>query len=236
MHTWQARLRMGFVLATIVLGSGAGQRAVADDPPVSVVDWLKAKGQDSSLEARRALFARLVGGDAYVGSAEQNVRLFQALKSPASPAQPQTLQQHDLDVTYDASSLVLDLELAEEVRWASDRRSYSDPAPPDRSEESPILPTLPIEKSMFVCAAVLSQKAKQFDDGLYAAVEVAFVGGAGGKREMLRRLRERLAAAGARDAGAEVVEASARLGNVPGEGPEGSTQPSRSASRNSRPT
>ena len=43
----------------------------------------------------------------------------------------------------------------------------------------------------FVSASVLAQKAKQFDDGLYAAVDLAAQSGAGkfpGKAEMLGRL------------------------------------------------
>jgi len=42
------------------------------------------------------------------------------------------------------------------------------PRVPDAVEEPPVLPTLPPENPRFVCAALLAQKAKQFDDGLYA--------------------------------------------------------------------
>jgi hypothetical protein len=93
--------------------------------------------------------------------------------------------------------------------------------PGSRTASSPVLPTLPVADTGFVCAAVLSQKAKQFDDGLYAAVEEALQDGPDGKRELLRRLRERLTEAGARDAGTQVVEAAARLGAASGPTPAG---------------
>jgi hypothetical protein len=233
MRRWQESVGKRLVLAALALGGLTGASATADDPPVSVVDWLKAKGEDASLEARRAAYARLVGGGAYTGSAEQNVLLLRALTASrgapgarptsANGAQtaPRTLRQHDVEVTYDPSSLVLHLELEVDVRWAGGRRSPMDPTPQERVEEPAVLPTLPRDGATFVSAAVLAQKAKQFDDGLYAAVEEAFEVGDDGKREMLRRIRARLAAAGARDRGAEVVEAAARLGAVPGNGPDG---------------
>ena len=220
------------VCLAIALGGAAGGPAVADDTPVSVVDWLKAKGEDASLEARRGLFARLVGGEAYVGSAEQNVRLLAALVSPSgtagrgatlagpAPAQPRLVQLEGLEVTYDLGPLVLSLELAEDLRWANPEGAIGNaPRVPDAVEEPPVLPTLPAETPGFVCAALLAQKAKQFDDGLYAAVEEALQTGPDGKRDLLRRLRERLTAAGARDAGTEVIEAAARLGAAPGPTP-----------------
>ena len=233
MRRWQESAGTWLVLAALALGGVAAKPATADDPPVSVVDWLKTKGEDASLEARRASYARLVGGDVYTGSAEQNVVLLRALMSPAGAAvagtksasgvlaAPRTLRQHDVEVTYDLSSLVLHLELEEDVKFGEAPRSFGDPALPERVEEPAVLPTLPRGGPTFVSAAVLAQKAKQFDDGLYAAVEEALEVGADGKQEMLRRLRERLGAAGARDHGTEVVEAAARLGTVPGKSPDG---------------
>src|SRR5262245_6220717 len=60
--------------------------------------------------------------------------------------------------------------------------------------DAPILPTLP-KTDGFVSAAMLVQKAKAFDDGIYAAVERAAQDGAGsfhGKRAMLDAIRKRL--------------------------------------------
>ncbi len=196
------------ILIALALGGVAGRPAAADEPPVSLVDWLKAKGEDAGFEARRALFARLVSGDVYTGSAEQNVRLLAALTSPTSAAkagntgggggeaQRRTTSVESLDVTYDLSSLVLALEIPEDWRYSREPITYPAPPRPEQIEESPILPRLPTGATTFVCAAVLAQKAKQFDDGLYAAVEEAFEGGPDGKRQLLYRLRERLAAQG----------------------------------------
>jgi hypothetical protein len=68
--------------------------------------------------------------------------------------------------------------------------------------------------SRFVAGAVLATKAKQFDDGLYAAVELAAEEGLGamtGKRALLERVLERLSGDGRARA---VVEAAAVLGGV----------------------
>ena len=75
--------------------------------------------------------------------------------------------------------------------------------PEDRSfgheegkEEAPVAPTLAgLGSDTFVSASVLAQKAKQFDDGLYAAVELAAQQGAGrfpGKAALLRSLAKAL--------------------------------------------
>lgn len=233
MHVRRRWMGSALVLAVLTLGTASGRSAVADEPPISVVDWLKARGEDASFDARRTLFARLVGGAPYVGSAEQNVRLMNALttrgesevgKAPGGgggASQPRTIRAGDLEVTYDPSSLVVRLELEESGRWTAPVATTAEPREASRTEEAEIFPTLPTGGSSFVSAAVLSQKAKQFDDGLYAAVEEALEEGADGKRQLLLRLRERLAAAGARDQGTEVVEAAARLGAVPGQGPDG---------------
>ena len=45
-------------------------------------------------------------------------------------------------------------------------------------EEAPVAPTLS-DSGAFVSASVLAQKAKQFDDGLYAAVDLAAQNGSG---------------------------------------------------------
>lgn len=50
---------------------------------------------------------------------------------------------------------------------------------PRGSTEPPIAPTLQGMNGSFISASVLSQKAKQFDDGLYAAIELAAQNGLG---------------------------------------------------------
>ena len=67
-------------------------------------------------------------------------------------------------------------------------------------------------RGMFLSAALLGQKAKQFDDGLYAAVELAAERGCGrfaSRRALIAALCERLPREPAGDA-AEVVYAAAR--------------------------
>lgn len=57
--------------------------------------------------------------------------------------------------------------------------------------DDPLLPTLPLDADAPVSAATLLLKSKQFDDGLYAAVEMAAQRGAGrfpGKAALLRAL------------------------------------------------
>jgi hypothetical protein len=63
-------------------------------------------------------------------------------------------------------------------------------------EPAPLLPRLPADERGFVSAALLMLKAKQFDDGLYAAVELAAQSSAGrfaGKAKLLAGLADALA-------------------------------------------
>jgi hypothetical protein len=91
--------------------------------------------------------------------------------------------------------------------------------------DSPLLPTLPAGKDGFVSAATLLLKAKQFDDGLYAAVELAAQQGTGrfpGKASLLRSLAATLAAE-TEDPGkaaAVAVHAACRLGGLPAPAPD----------------
>lgn len=67
----------------------------------------------------------------------------------------------------------------------------------------------------FVSAAVLIQKAKQFDDGLYATIEVLAQQGAGhfaGKQQMLATLSEALVQANRIDAAALTILSATQLG------------------------
>ncbi len=222
------------LLGFVGLGGAGGPSAGAEEPaPASLVDWLKERREDASFEARARLYRERVGPEAYTGSSEQNSRLLQVLRggglkpapreAPRPPGVPEVRRQVEvggLKVLYDLSTLVLQLELPEDVRFEGDGWQVRTPKP-ERVEDAAIFPRLPVEQLGFVSAAVLAQKAKQFDDGLYAAVELAVQAGPQGKGALLQRLRERLNAAGARDEAAQVVEAAARLGAVDGPGVQG---------------
>jgi len=86
--------------------------------------------------------------------------------------------------------------------------------------EAPISPTLAALRTRgFVSASMLAQKAKQFDDGLYAAVDLAAQQGAGsfeGKAALLRRLTVALNSQpeGLSPNAPHVVFAAARLGQL----------------------
>ena len=112
-------------------------------------------------------------------------------------------------VRVDLSGQVIGINIPEDRGFARDQNAR---------EESPVWPTLPATGG-FVSASVLAQKAKHFDDGLYAAVEEAAQTGAGsfaGKAAMLRQLAR--AVAGARAAGlgdsSMVLFAACKLGDV----------------------
>jgi len=127
------------------------------------------------------------------------------------------LDDQGYHVRLDLSRQVLGIEIPED-------RSF------DQSEgdQAPIAPTLEISKRMLISASVLSQKAKQFDDGLYATVELAAQSGAGkfkGKAAMLRALANALTTLDPGDVAAEspaaVVLAAGRLGKLDVKLPKG---------------
>lgn len=124
-----------------------------------------------------------------------------------------TVEADGFRVRVDPRSQVLRLSIPEERGWAHDDQRGS--------TEAEILPTLPPHAGQFVSAAVLAEKAKQFDDGLYAAVEFAAQKGVGafaGKAYLLKSLAERLAPGSpSPSAGGAVVTilAAARLGQIP---------------------
>jgi len=96
----------------------------------------------------------------------------------------------------------------------------ADSGPVDSSLSATLDPTA---STALVSASVLAQKAKIFDDGLYAAVEVATQEGAGrhaGKAALLASLGRALAGADPSVAGTaqEALLGAARLGNVPVKG------------------
>jgi hypothetical protein len=92
------------------------------------------------------------------------------------------------------------------------------------SAEAPVSATLgPLDSADLLSASVLAQKAKMFDDGLSAAVELAAQKGAGrhaGKAALLAALGGALAGADPSVAGSaqELLLGAARLGQVPVKG------------------
>jgi len=90
-----------------------------------------------------------------------------------------------------------------------------------RNPEGPLSPTLDAPgRGSFVSGSMMAQKAKQFDDGLYAAVELAAQDGAGrfdGKSALLQSLARALVANGDDLSGEApaVLLAACRLGHVP---------------------
>jgi len=105
----------------------------------------------------------------------------------------------------DCSEQVLGIDLSVREGWSGE------------GGEAELLATFPAAKgSMIVSASQLAQKAKIFDDGLYAAVDLAAQQGLGsllGKKALLRRLLARLAPHAGASAGPRArLEAAARLG------------------------
>ncbi|HEV3025823.1 MAG TPA: hypothetical protein VGX76_25290, partial [Pirellulales bacterium] len=88
-----------------------------------------------------------------------------------------------------------------------------------QAEEPALHPTLAdMPTNQFVPAAVLVQKAKQFDDGLYAAVELAAENGLcrfAGKRALLTGLVEDLIRGASADDALLTLMAACQLGEVP---------------------
>lgn len=117
-------------------------------------------------------------------------------------------------VRLDLSPQVLRLQAPEDRGWSPQDGDSEGAA------EAAIFPMLPIgETGAFMSAAVLAQKAKQFDDGLYAAVELAAQNGLGGfegKAALLKALGQLLSESAAPPAGAgrDVLYAAALLGGV----------------------
>jgi hypothetical protein len=111
-------------------------------------------------------------------------------------------------VRLDLGQQVLEIEVPEtNYTWCGD----------DETGEL-LLPVPPVEDDGPVSAATLLLKAKQFDDGLYAAVDLAAQQGMGcfaGKASLLRALAETLAAGlpGVQGAAA-VIHAACELGGV----------------------
>ena len=122
--------------------------------------------------------------------------ILSALLTGVAPARPRTPPTREVEdqgyrVRLDLGPQVLSVEVPED--WGSDEEAGPIGAP--------ISPTLGGLGDGLVSGSLLAQKAKQFDDGLYAAVELAAQQGAGtfaGKAALLRRrLPDGLGARGA---------------------------------------
>lgn len=113
-------------------------------------------------------------------------------------------------VQLDLSTQVLQLSLPEDLSYGGQ----------EGKQEAPIAATLSGGDSKeFVSASVLAQKAKQFDDGLYAAVELAAEKGTGqfsGKAAMLRSVMQALVEqpTEAGHPAPAVIFAAGKLGNL----------------------
>jgi hypothetical protein len=122
-------------------------------------------------------------------------------------------------VRVDVAPQVIAIDVPEDV-------SYAERAGTKRVDV-PLMPTIPVTGGeRMVSGALLAQKAKQFDDGLYAAVDLAAQRRAGrypGKTDLLTRLARALApGAAARSGNADtVILAACRLGGVPAVVPKG---------------
>jgi hypothetical protein len=138
------------------------------------------------------------------------------LMASAPEEQPRPTPTRDIDdqgyrVRLDLGPQVLSVLIPEDRGFGDGRAT----------QEAPISPTLAIGRSTLVSASMLAQKAKQFDDGLYAAVELAAQHGAGsfaGKEALLRDVAARLiSVTDAQDESnaATVLLAACRIGKLP---------------------
>lgn len=192
-----------------------GVAASAEEGP-GLVDWLKARGEDASFASRRTRFDAHFPGETYAGTAEQNVRLLRVLRDGAPPGgrrAPAPSQEAGRRTAY-VQGWRVELDLGPQVLRLS--------APPDPDVQSvgrgeatgvrhsePALLARPTGTGRIVSAALLGQKAKQFDDGLYAAVEMATQSR---KQAWLQRVARRLEAAASPSSTATLVRAAALLG------------------------
>jgi hypothetical protein len=122
-------------------------------------------------------------------------------------------------VRVDVAPQVIAIDVPEDVAYA--QRAGT------KRVDVPLVPTIPVAGGeRMVSGALLAQKAKQFDDGLYAAVDLAAQRGAGrypGKTDLLSGLARALApGAAARSGNTDtVILAACRLGGVPATVPKG---------------
>ena len=115
-------------------------------------------------------------------------------------------QELNYEITLDISQQKLNLDVPEDRGYGSGEGSFEAPLYPSFSEANP--------RSAFTPAAALALKAKQFDDGLYAAVEMAADAGLDrfpGRKGFLLNLLKGLSADSDRSADA-LLTAAAHLG------------------------
>jgi hypothetical protein len=117
-------------------------------------------------------------------------------------------QPGNYEITLDTSQQVLELTVPNDTGYGSRGGSLETPLYPSFSEANP--------DATFTPAAALALKAKQFDDGLYACVEMAADAGSErfpGRKEFLLNLLKGLSADSDRSAPA-LLTAAARLGGM----------------------
>ncbi len=155
----------------------------------------------------RSVGGRIALGIAFVGMAGASVRASQP--ESKSTLATREFDVHGYHVRVDLSKQVIAVDVPQDRGFARDHGSR---------DEAPISPTL-VSGPEFVSASVLAQKAKQFDDGLYAAVELAAQNGAGafaGKFSMLSALARAIATHPVERTGDAdlVLLAACKLGNL----------------------
>jgi hypothetical protein len=145
-----------------------------------------------------------------------HIVLLTSLMMASAPEQPRPTLTRDVEdqgyrVRLDLGPQVLSVLIPEDRGYGNSQGA----------QEAPISPTLAGGRGKLVSASMLAQKAKQFDDGLYAAVELAAQHGAGpfaGKEALLRDVAARLiSVTDAQDESnaATVLLAACRIGKLP---------------------
>jgi len=120
--------------------------------------------------------------------------------------------QHSYTLTLDLSGQVLRLDIPEDLEFGHQRSSQAAPLHRSFSELK--------GAESFLSAAALAYKAKQFDDGLYAGVELAANSGAGGfpaKKDLLDQMINVLSQGDMEGEGlqaASILTAAAQLGGL----------------------
>jgi hypothetical protein len=121
-----------------------------------------------------------------------------------------TVTARGIRVELDLSDQILSIDAPLDKSWTDGSASGA--------SEAPIFPTFAeVDSPDFVSAALLAQKSKVFDDGLYAAVELAAQEGCGrhrGKAWLLTSVSLALAETGEESAAARILAAMS-LGHVP---------------------
>jgi len=222
------------VLAAVlaVLTAAPGRAPAGEAEPLTLHGWLESKGRKTSFSARKTAFERTYVGEDYRGTLEQNVRWLRHLRglarvapgknAPASKKQA-ALREYELKgwtLTLDPRKQVLRLDVPKDERIEQVFEKDAQRVGTVVRGEPPLRARIELAAdASFVPAGVLAMKAKQFDDGLYAAVELAAYHGRGrfpGKRVLLDGVYQRLHKQGAcaKGNGPAVFFAAASLGHA----------------------